>query len=98
MDEPKLSVRKMDPSRPISDLDDEAQAKIEQMMWDDHRKKQGLPGSQEMVCVNLIYLQWDVCFCTNCQYSCQRVPASLIRIRFANPGPDQLTLVGHPWV
>ena len=49
VDEPKLSVRKMDPSRPMSDLDDEAQAKIEQMMWDDHRKKQGLPGSQELV-------------------------------------------------
>ena len=51
VDEPKLSVRKMECSRPMTDLDDEAQAKIEQMMWDDHRKKQGLPTSEELVSV-----------------------------------------------
>ena len=49
VDEPKLSVRKMECSRPMTDLDDEAQTKIEQMMYDDHRKKLGLPTHQEQV-------------------------------------------------
>ena len=49
VDEPKLSVRKMECSRPMTDLDDEAQTKIEQMMYDDHRKKLGLPTHEEQV-------------------------------------------------
>lgn len=49
VDEPKLNVRAMECSRPMTDLDDEAQAKIEQMMWDDHRKKLGLPTSEQIV-------------------------------------------------
>ena len=49
VNEPKLSVRKMECSRPMTDLDDEAQTKIEQMMYDDHRKKLGLPTHEEQV-------------------------------------------------
>ena len=48
-DEPKISVRKIDASRPMSDLDDEAQAKIEEMMYNEHRKRLGLPQSHEEV-------------------------------------------------
>ena len=47
--ESKISVRKIDPSRPMTDLDDEAQAKVEEMMWNQRRKEQGLPQSHEMV-------------------------------------------------
>ena len=47
--EPKISVRKIDPSRPITDLDDEAQAKIEEMMINEQRKRMGLPQTHEEV-------------------------------------------------
>jgi len=49
VDEPKISVRKIDPSRPITDLDDEAQAKIEELMYNEHQKRLGLPQSHEKV-------------------------------------------------
>lgn len=38
-DEPKISVRKIDPTRPMTDLDDEAQAKIEELMYNERQKK-----------------------------------------------------------
>jgi len=47
--EPKISVRKIDASRPMTDLDDEAQAKIGEMMYNDRQKKLGLPQSHEQV-------------------------------------------------
>lgn len=47
--EPHISVRKIDPSRPITDLDDEAQAKIEEMMFNEHQKRLGKPQSHELV-------------------------------------------------
>jgi len=50
VDEPKISVRKIDPSRPITDLDDEAQAKIAELMYNERQKRLGLPQSHEKVC------------------------------------------------
>ena len=47
--EPHISVRKIDPSRPITDLDDQAQAKIEEMMFNERQKRLGLPQSHEKV-------------------------------------------------
>lgn len=47
--EPKINVRKIDASRPMSDLDDEAQAKIEELMYNEHQKRLGLPQSHEKV-------------------------------------------------
>ena len=47
--EAKINVRKIDASRPMSDLDPEAQAKIEEMMYNDRQKKLGLPQTHEQV-------------------------------------------------
>lgn len=47
--EPKISTRKIDPSRPITDLGDEEQAKIAEMMYNERQKRLGLPQSHEMV-------------------------------------------------
>jgi hypothetical protein len=47
--EPKISVRKIDASRPMTDLDQEAQSKIAEMMYNDRQKKLGLPQSHEQV-------------------------------------------------
>ena len=49
VDEPKISVRKIDASRPITDLDDEAQAKIEELMYNEQQKRLGLPQSHDQV-------------------------------------------------
>ena len=42
-------MRKIDASRPMSDLDDEAQAKIAEMMYNDRQKKLGHPQTHEEV-------------------------------------------------
>ena len=47
--EPTINVRKIDASRPMTDLDDEAQAKIEEMMFNERQKKMGLPQTHEKV-------------------------------------------------
>lgn len=48
-EEPKINTRKIDCSRPMTDLDDEAQAKIEEMMYNQRQKQLGLPQSHEQV-------------------------------------------------
>ena len=48
-DEPRINVRKIDASRPITDLDDEAQAKIGEMMYNERQKRLGKPQSHEQV-------------------------------------------------
>ena len=49
VNEPKINVRKIDASRPMTDLDEEAQAKIDELMYNDRQKKLGLPQSHEKV-------------------------------------------------
>ena len=56
--EPKISVRKIDPSRPMTDLDDEAQAKLEEMMWNERQKALGLPQSGQLVRMLSDILHW----------------------------------------
>jgi hypothetical protein len=38
MNEEKLDLSNMNPEKPMEDLDQEAQAKIKQMMYDEHQK------------------------------------------------------------
>ncbi|KAK7502002.1 hypothetical protein BaRGS_00006754 [Batillaria attramentaria] len=59
VDEPKINTRKIDCSRPITDLDDEAQAKIEEMMYNEHRKRLGLPQSHEQKTMDILKQAWD---------------------------------------
>lgn len=47
--ETKINTQKIDCSRPMHELDDEAQAKIQQLMYDEHQKQLGLPTSEEQV-------------------------------------------------
>ncbi|KAK2161206.1 hypothetical protein LSH36_120g15055 [Paralvinella palmiformis] len=57
--EPKINVRKIDASRPMSDLDDEAQAKIEELMYNEHQKRLGLPQSHEKKVHDILRKAWD---------------------------------------
>lgn len=46
--ESKLDVTKLDCSRPFEDLSEEAQAKIQELTWNQERKRLGLPTSDEL--------------------------------------------------
>ncbi|XP_071105880.1 nudC domain-containing protein 3-like [Haliotis cracherodii] len=58
-DEPKINVRNIDCSRPMTDLDDEAQAKIGEMMFNEQQKRQGLPQSHEQKQHEMLRKAWD---------------------------------------
>ena len=47
--EEQISVREIDASRPMTDLDDEAQSKIQEMMYNEQQKRLGKPQSHEQV-------------------------------------------------
>lgn len=58
--EPQLDLSKIDCSRPYEELSDEAQAKIEELQWNQDRKRLGLPTSDEMVLQNALKKAWNV--------------------------------------
>ncbi|XP_067672428.1 nudC domain-containing protein 3-like isoform X2 [Haliotis asinina] len=58
-DEPKINVRNIDCSRPMTDLDDEAQAKIGEMMFNEQQKRLGLPQSHEQKQHEMLRKAWD---------------------------------------
>lgn len=57
--EPKLNVRTIDCSIPFEDVDEEAQAKLQQMMFDQHQKRLGKPTSEEMKVQEMLKQAWD---------------------------------------
>lgn len=57
--EEKISVRKIDASRPMTDLDDEAQAKIAEMMYNEQQKRMGKPTSQEQKVQDILKDAWN---------------------------------------
>ncbi len=47
--ETKLDIKNMNPEKSMHELDEESQAKIKQMMFDENQKRLGLPTSEEQV-------------------------------------------------
>lgn len=47
--EDKIDLKNITPEKPIEELDQESQAKIKQMMYDEQQKRLGLPTSDEQV-------------------------------------------------
>lgn len=47
--EDKINVQEIDCSQPIHELDEEAQGKIAQLLFDQEQKLRGLPTSEEQV-------------------------------------------------
>lgn len=47
--EEKLDLKNMNPEKPMHELDETSQAKIQQMMFDEQQKRLGLPTSEEQV-------------------------------------------------
>ncbi|GJQ72453.1 hypothetical protein Trydic_g3528 [Trypoxylus dichotomus] len=57
--EPKLDITKLDCSRPFEDLPDEAQAKIQELTWNQERKRLGLPTSDEIKMHEKLKKAWN---------------------------------------
>lgn len=58
--EPKLDIAKLDCSRPFEDLSEEAQAKIQELTWNQERKRLGLPTSDEIKMHDKLKKAWDM--------------------------------------
>lgn len=56
--EPKLDLTKMDCSRPYEELPEEAQAKIEELTWNQERKRLGLPTSDQLAMQETLSKAW----------------------------------------
>lgn len=59
LSEPKLDFKKMDCSRPYEELTPEAQAKIEELTWNQERKRLGLPTSDELQMNDKLKKAWN---------------------------------------
>ncbi|THD21251.1 NudC domain-containing protein 3 [Fasciola hepatica] len=57
--EDKINTRKIDCSRPMHELDEEAQAKIQQLMYDEQCKRRGLPTSEQQKIQKMLSEAWN---------------------------------------
>lgn len=57
--ENKLDLNKMDCSRPFHELSEEAQAKIEELTWNQNRKRRGLPTSEQIKLEETLKQAWN---------------------------------------
>lgn len=58
--EAKLDLTKIDCSRPYEELSEEAQAKIQELTWNQERKRLGLPTSEELQMQEKLKKAWNV--------------------------------------
>jgi len=49
--EPKIDLLTIDATRPMDDLAQDEQMKIQELMWNQERKRQGLPTSDQLVSI-----------------------------------------------
>ncbi|KAA0189868.1 NudC domain-containing protein 3 [Fasciolopsis buskii] len=57
--EDKINTRKIDCSRPMHELDEEAQAKIQQLLYDEQCKRRGLPTSEQQKVQKMLSEAWN---------------------------------------
>ncbi|XP_018561793.1 nudC domain-containing protein 3 [Anoplophora glabripennis] len=57
--EPEMDISKIDCTRPYEDLPEEAQAKIEELQWNQERKRLGLPTSEEIIVQEKLKKAWN---------------------------------------
>ncbi|CAL8102561.1 unnamed protein product [Calicophoron daubneyi] len=82
--EDKINTRKIDCSRPMHELDEEAQAKIQQLMYDEQRKRQGLPTSEEQKVQDILAKAWNQ---EGSPFKGTPFDPSKINIASSSPGP-----------
>ncbi|VDN12380.1 unnamed protein product [Dibothriocephalus latus] len=59
VDEERIDVQEIDCSRPMHELDEESQAKIAQMLFDQEQKRLGLPTSEEQKIQDILKGAWN---------------------------------------
>jgi len=52
--EPKINTQEIEASVPIDSLDTQARSAVDQLVYDEQQKQQGLPTSKQQVCYRLI--------------------------------------------
>ncbi|KAJ9577192.1 hypothetical protein L9F63_006249 [Diploptera punctata] len=57
--EPKIDLSKIDASRPMEDLAQDEQMKIQELMWNQERKSQGLPTSDQLITEKILKEAWN---------------------------------------
>ncbi|KAL1453094.1 hypothetical protein WDU94_007268 [Cyamophila willieti] len=57
--EPKIDLKAIDSTRPFSELGQDEQMKVNELIWNDYQKSQGLPTSEQIVS----YLWTMICLC-----------------------------------
>jgi len=57
--DPEIDTQKVDSVRNISEYDDETQAGIQKVMFDQDQKRKGLPSSEELTQQDLLRKAWD---------------------------------------
>lgn len=57
--EPKLDISKIDCTKPLEDLPEDAQAKIHELQWNQEQKRLGLPTSDEIKNLDILRKAWD---------------------------------------
>ncbi|KDR10273.1 NudC domain-containing protein 3 [Zootermopsis nevadensis] len=60
LSEPKIDLSNIDATRPMEDLGQDEQMKIQELMWNQERKRQGLPTTDEMETQKLLKEVWNV--------------------------------------
>eukprot|EP00300_Choanocystis_sp_HF-7_P010522 c16990_g1_i2.p3 GENE.c16990_g1_i2~~c16990_g1_i2.p3 ORF type:complete len:114 (+),score=30.55 c16990_g1_i2:602-943(+) len=55
----EIDTTKVDSTKNISDYDNETQAEIRRLMWDQEQKRKGLPTSEELKNQELLRKAWD---------------------------------------
>lgn len=58
--EPKINVRNIDACRPMSDLGEEEQAKIEELMFNEHQKRLGKPTVEQLKVEKILKDAWNM--------------------------------------
>ncbi|XP_076332392.1 nudC domain-containing protein 3-like isoform X2 [Tachypleus tridentatus] len=58
-DEPKIDLKEIDNSQPMEDLDEETQAKVNELLYNERQKQLGLPTSEQKKMENILKEAWD---------------------------------------
>ncbi|XP_075230890.1 nudC domain-containing protein 3 [Lycorma delicatula] len=58
--EPKLDTKKLDASRPMTELSEEEQMKVEELMWNEERKQLGLKTSEQLKAEKILKDAWNI--------------------------------------
>ncbi|KAI5698389.1 hypothetical protein M8J76_006751 [Diaphorina citri] len=57
--EPKINLQAIDSTRPFSELPQEEQMKVNELIWNDYQKAKGLPTSEQMKTADLLKKAWN---------------------------------------